>query len=68
MGDWNAVLDSELNRGGRGARGSGRCENSLIDFIARHDLVDRFRLDHPERELWTWQVRSPTVRVIWTEC
>ena len=22
--------------------------------MTRHDLVDRFRLDHPGREMWTW--------------
>ena len=22
--------------------------------MARHDLVDRFRRDHPGREMWTW--------------
>ena len=28
--------------------------------MARHDLEDRFRLDHPEREIWTWQDSSPS--------
>ena len=22
--------------------------------MARHNLVDRFRMDHPGREIWTW--------------
>ena len=52
MGDWNAVLDPKIDRAEGGSRGSGRCESSMIDFMARHDLVDRFRLDHPEREMW----------------
>ena len=47
MGDWNAILDSKIDRGGRGARESRRCESSLIGFMACHDLVDRFRQDHP---------------------
>ena len=33
-----------------------------MDFMARHDLIDRFCLDHPEREMWTW------LDAIWTEC
>ena len=45
---------------GRGARGPGRREISVIDFMARHDLVDRFRLDHPGREMWLDS--SPSVR------
>ena len=53
VGDWNAILDPKIDRVGRRARGSGRCESSLIDFMARYGLVDRFRLDHPEREMWT---------------
>ena len=46
VGDCNAIFDPEV---GRGASGSGRCESSLIDLMARHYLVDRFRMDHPGR-------------------
>ena len=53
MGDWNAILDPKIDRG-RGARGSGRCENSLINLMASNNLVDRYRLDHPGEEMWTW--------------
>ena len=60
MGDWNAILDPEI---GRGARRSGRCESSLVGLMTRHDLVDRFRLDHPEREMWTWLDSSPSAKV-----
>ena len=51
MGDWNAILDPKLDRGRRGARGSDRCESSLVDLLAEHDLVDKFRLDHQGREM-----------------
>ena len=51
VGDWNAIIDPKIDKSGRGARGSGMCESSLIDFMARHDLVDRFRLDHTGREM-----------------
>ena len=54
MGDWNAILDLKIDRVGRGARRLGRCESSLIDSMARNGFVDRFRLDHPGREMWTW--------------
>ena len=32
----------------------GRCESCLIDFMACRDLVDRFRMDHPGKEMWMW--------------
>ena len=62
VGDWNAILDPKIDRVGKGARRLGRCESGLIDLMARHDEVDRFRLDHPGREMWTWLDRSPPVR------
>ena len=47
MGDWNAILDPKTDKVGWRVRKDGRCESSLIDLMARHDLVDRFHLDHP---------------------
>ena len=63
MGDWNAILDPKIDKIGRGASRSGRCESSLVDLITRHDLVDRFRLNHPGREMWTWLDSSPSTKV-----
>ena len=63
IGDWNAILDPKIDKVGRGASRLGRCESSLIDLMARHDLVDRFRLDHPRREMWTWLDSSPSAKV-----
>ena len=54
VGNWNAILDPKIDKVGRGARGLDRCGTSLIDFMARHNLVNRFGLDHPGREMWTW--------------
>ena len=44
-GDCNTILDPKKKRG------SEKCESSLIDFMAHHDVVDRFDLDHPGREM-----------------
>ena len=44
IGDWNAILDPKLDKGGWGACGSDNGESSLID-----DSVNRFRLDPPGR-------------------
>ena len=54
MGDWNAILDPKIDKVRRGARKLGRCESSLVGLMGRHDLVDRFHLDHPGREMWMW--------------
>ena len=62
VGYWNAILYPKRDRVGKGARGSGRCESSLSDLMARHDLVDRFRLDHPGREMWSWLDSPPSAR------
>ena len=71
VGDWNAILDPKIERAGRGACGSGRCEGSLVNFLAEFDLIDRYCLDHPGREMWTWigssssgQIRSYLDRVL----
>ena len=63
MGDWNAILDPKIDKVGRGARRVGRCESSLAGLMTRHDLVDRFRLDHPGREMWTGLDSSPSAKV-----
>ena len=63
MGDWNAILDPKIDKVGRGARHAGRCESSFAGLMTRHDLVDRFRLDHPGREMWTWLDSSPSAKV-----
>ena len=64
VGDWNAILDPKIDRG-RGASGSvGWQERSLIDFVEKFDLVDRYRLDHPGEEMWTWTNSAPSVNTL----
>ena len=63
MGDWNAILDPKIDKVGWGVRRTGRCDSSLVGFVTRHELVDRFRLDHPGREIWTWLDSSPSAKV-----
>ena len=63
MDDWNAILDPKIDKVGRGANRLGRCESSLAGFMIRHGLVDRFRQDHPGRDMWTWLDRSPSAIV-----
>ena len=63
MSDWNAILDSKIDKVGRGASRLGRCESSLVGLMTRHDLIDRFRLDHPGREMWTLLDSSPSAKI-----
>ena len=63
MGDWNAILDPKLDKGGRGASGLETCESSPIDFLAEFDLINRFRLDHSGKEIWTWMGNLPSGQV-----
>ena len=63
MGDWNAIHHPKIDMVGWGAKRLGRCESSLVGLMTRHDLVDRFRLDHPEREMWTWLDSMPSAKV-----
>ena len=53
MGDWNPMLDPKIDWVGKGTSRWGRCESSLIYFMAHHDLLDRFCLDHQGKEMWT---------------
>ena len=63
VGDWNATLDPKIDRAGRGACRLGRVEGSPVNFLAEFDLIDRYRRDHPGREIWTWIGSSPSGQV-----
>ena len=63
MGDWNVILDPKIDMVERGASRLGSCESSLVGLMTRHDLVDKFRLDHPGREMWIWLDSSPSSKV-----
>ena len=52
----------KIDKVGWEAIGWGRCESSLVGLVARHDLVDRLRLDHPGKEMWTWLDSSPSAK------
>ena len=63
MGDWNVILDPKINKIGLGASRLGRSERALVGLMTRHDLVDRFSLDQPGREMWTWLNSSPSAKI-----
>ena len=47
MDDLNAIFDPKIDKVGWGASRLGRCESSLVDLMARHDLVDKFSSGSP---------------------
>ena len=47
MGDWNAILNP------RKIRPDGVLMGRIGVKAVQHDLVDRYRLDHPGKEMWT---------------
>ena len=61
--DWNAILDLNIDKAGQGASSWARCDSGLSDLLTEFDLVDRYRLDHPGREMWTWIGSSPSGQV-----
>ena len=63
MGDWNIILDSMIDKGGRGVSGLGRYDSSLSDVLVEFDLIDMFLLDHPGGEMWSWLRDSPSGQI-----
>lgn len=53
VGDWMPILDPKIDRR-RGASGRSLRNRSLVDLIGEFGLVDRYRVNHPEGEMWTW--------------
>ena len=63
MGDWNAILDPKIDKVGRGASRLGWRESSIVGLMTCQHLVNRFLLDHPGREMWTWLDNPPSAKV-----
>ena len=51
MGNWNVILDPKMDKAEQGASRLDKCESSLINLLAEYDLVNKFHLDHPGREM-----------------
>ena len=62
-GVWNAILNSKIDKAGKGASGFDGSESILVDFMISFNLVDRFRQDHPGKEMWRCIDSSPSVRI-----
>ena len=58
VGDWNAVLDPNLDRGAITAGTNTLDARYFHDFVQRLDLVGKFRERHPNKLAWTWTGRG----------
>ena len=58
-GDWNAVLDPDLDRFGLPTRGTNRDRDAVLfrEFVDKFDLIDKFRNEKPRDLVWTWTGR-----------
>ena len=54
--------DWKIDRVGWSARRSDWWESSLINLMTWHNLFDRFCLNHPGSEMWTWTDSLSSVR------
>ena len=70
VGDWNAVLDPNLDRGASSTGTNTLDARYFREFVERFDLVDKFRERHPIKLAWTWTARGASIQfiAIWTEC
>ena len=58
VGDWNAVLDPNLDRGAISAGTNTLDATHFREFVQRLDFVDKFREWHPNKIAWTWTGRG----------
>ena len=63
VGDWNAVLDPNLDRGAISAGTNTLDARYFRDFVQRLDLVDKFRERHPNKIVWTWTGRGASAQL-----
>ena len=63
VGDWNAILDPNLDRGAISAGTNTLDARYFHEFIEWLDLVNKFRERHPNKIAWTWTGRGTSAQV-----
>ena len=61
-GDCNLVLDTEKDKKGGLAKTHQNSVKNIQEFSEKLDLVDVWRVLHPETSRYTWRQRHPKVR------
>ena len=55
-GDWNCVLDTNLDvRNYASTENRPRTRKKINDIMSKYDLIDIYRETHPNRRLYTWR-------------
>ena len=63
VGDWNAALDPNFDRGAISAVTNTLDARYFRDFVQRLDLVDKFCERHPNKIAWTWTGRGSSAQL-----
>ena len=63
VGDWNAVLDPNLDRGAITVGINTLDARHFRDFVQHLDLVDKFREGHPNKIACTWTGRGASAQL-----
>ena len=58
-GDFNLVLNTELDKTGGTGRTHTRSSNYVKQIIQNHELLDIWRIQHPDAKQFTWRRRNP---------
>ena len=58
VGDWNGVLDPNLDRGATSVSTNTLDVRYFREFVEQFDLVYKFRKRHPNKLAWTWTCRG----------
>ena len=63
VGDWNAVLDPNLDREAISVGTNTLDARHFRDFVQRLDLVDKFHERYPNKIAWTWTSRGASAQL-----
>lgn len=61
-GDWNALLDIDLDRIGTNSGTNNRDVKAFQEFIDKSDLVDKYRNEHPREIVLIWRIEATPLR------
>ena len=63
VGDWNFVLDPNLDRGAISVGTNTLDARYFREFVERLNLVDKFCRRHPNKVVWTWTGRGTSAQL-----
>ena len=53
-GDFNTILDIDLDKNGGIKDTHPKCRNLLLEIINEYNLINVWRLQHPDKKQYTW--------------